>query len=406
MQRVGPWLLMMCHWLHGYANAAFHTVPLLPENHRAGLVPALVVRRGKESLTSARLASSVTASPSVSTNNTIAATSTSEISATAMTAAALVGGATTVMNVNALNNERIQRSLIVAVSCIVTLWLRTQFDVTVIQASSITGIAASLVLPSPAMVAAAFCGSFAGMSGHISSLVPNAAILGGLASIMYYVWDAKKICLGVGGRLGTIAFCANLVYYAFMRNGINAAQRLAVQTVQTLTPSTASVVIVWGLVLHLSRKSSGTVVLQVQPSATGNLIQRKNILIYASKFALMGAMAARLWTANHSAVVGAVDYARTATAIFVASIVAKQSHGLVLPTSVIGLAGSLIAGSSSLAAPIYLGSIMGMTSLQNFTIINFVQSSILAAMVFHLGLFDGFGGKLGFISVLGVLFGM
>jgi hypothetical protein len=57
---------------------------------------------------------------------------------------------------------------------------------------------------------AAFCGSFAGMSG--SHLVPNyatSAMLGAMTSIAYEIFiHARNACSGIGGRLGATAFLA------------------------------------------------------------------------------------------------------------------------------------------------------------------------------------------------------
>ena len=57
---------------------------------------------------------------------------------------------------------------------------------------------------------AAFCGSFAGMSGgHLVPTLPLAVMLGALSSISYEVLiHVNNLCLGIGGRLGATAFLA------------------------------------------------------------------------------------------------------------------------------------------------------------------------------------------------------
>jgi hypothetical protein len=53
-----------------------------------------------------------------------------------------------------------------------------------------------------------------------------------------------------------------------------------------------------------------------------------------------------------------------------------------------------------------MGAFLGMTGLKNFSTANFLQSSLLSAVLLELGIFQGFGGKLGFLAFLGVNFGM
>ncbi|KAL7467183.1 hypothetical protein ACHAXS_007436 [Conticribra weissflogii] len=57
---------------------------------------------------------------------------------------------------------------------------------------------------------AAFCGSFAGMSGaHLAPSVSSAVLLSALTSLSYEVLiHAKNLSLGIGGRLGATAFVA------------------------------------------------------------------------------------------------------------------------------------------------------------------------------------------------------
>lgn len=64
---------------------------------------------------------------------------------------------------------------------------------------------------------AAFCGSFAGMSGgHIAPNLSMALVLGALSSASYEVFiHIKNLCLGIGGRLGAAAFVATALLAKF-----------------------------------------------------------------------------------------------------------------------------------------------------------------------------------------------
>ena len=93
--------------------------------------------------------------------------------------------------------------------------------------------------------------------------------------------------------------------------------------------------------------------------------------------------------------------AASARAIFIASVLVQEAEGVILPVALLGLAGSF----TPLAAPIYLGAFIGMTS-KTFSTFQFLQSSLFSATLLKLGILEGFGGKLGLIAFLGVLFGM
>ena len=79
-------------------------------------------------------------------------------------------------------------------------------------------------------------------------------------------------------------------------------------------------------------------------------------------------------------------------------------RGSVLASSVVGLLGSWFV--PKYAAQIFLGSFIGMTALDKFELENFALASVLAALLFVMRVVDGFGGRLGFLSFVGVNFGM
>ena len=110
-----------------------------------------------------------------------------------------------------LRIDRLKRSLVVMSVCVGTSMLVKYGGLSIIQASSVQAIIASFIFSGQPTVGAALCGSFAGMSGQLSSLF-DASVLGILCGISYYLFESKqKLAVGYGGRLGTIAFLANLV---------------------------------------------------------------------------------------------------------------------------------------------------------------------------------------------------
>jgi hypothetical protein len=115
------------------------------------------------------------------------------------------------------------------------------------------------------------------------------------------------------------------------------------------------------------------------------------------------AVAARLWTSSTVPITSTV--VSSLLSMVLAAVTVQHSAGVVWPVALVGLLGSLLL-TPALAASTYLGAFVGMTTLARFKFTNTVQACTLATLLLHLGVFDGFGGKLGFLSFLGVLFGM
>jgi len=294
--------------------------------------------------------------------------------------------------------ERSKKSIAVLSATVATFLLKSSSHsmgggMSAIQASSWVGLVAALTSTAPT---AAFCGSFAGMSAQISNL-GQATVLGGLAAAVFYWWDARGIGVGKGGRLGTVAFLGNLLLCCG-RGGI---VPLLQQTGQLLGPLTAFTMALSASTLQLTRRRAAPLTTSVDETTKSNNNNNSRGLVVAqnvSKAVLLAVAASRLFTSTTTAV---ADVLQSVVAMTVAAVTVQKSNGVVLPVALVGLLGSL----TPLAAPIYLGAFVGMTGLQDFKLSNTVQACTLSALLLHLGVLDGFGGKLGFLSFVGVLFG-
>jgi hypothetical protein len=305
--------------------------------------------------------------------------------------------------------------------------------------------------------AASFCGSFAGMSAQTVTL-GQASLLAFFTSVVYYIFERpnQKLQVGKGGRLGTIAFLANVFYYFAIRNGGSsshqfggsaAAASFFVDIVKLLRPSTTVAVVLAATVLNMARSrrirdqkqqqqqqqqqaisqegsggiSSSTAV--EKPRSNGVVAQM--LLATVSKGAIITALLARCLlqttattgsgsttTATAATVTTLVALAKSTLAMFAASVTVQKCKPLVVfPVALIGLMSATLLGNSW-AAPLYLGAFIGMTGLPQFTLsrqqpgIKFLQASLLSALLLQLGLFAGFGGKLGFLAFVGVNFAL
>lgn len=233
------------------------------------------------------------------------------------------------------------------------------------------------------MAAAIFCGSFAGMTAHAPNLL-GATALGSLVAAVYYMWDANKVGVGKGGRLGTIAFLGSLLYHAssspmILEQGLPVVQ----QTLTTLGRRNVLTMAISWTALHFSRRSDTK--------------RTTSLLKYLAKAGVLASVASGAW-----GVVPFRELALTTLSVYVSSLAVKESDGIVLPVAALGLLGSF----TPYAAPIYLGAFLGMTGLAAFGTVHFAQASIFSALLLKLGIWNGFGGKLGMQAFIGVLFGM
>ena len=227
------------------------------------------------------------------------------------------------------------------------------------------------------------------MSGQITNF-GQASILGALCGAVFYRFEQYKLQLGKGGRLGTIAFLSNLIYFV---TAVASPQRFLVDVLNLVRPTTA--------VAAVAASS-----LAVQTAGNKESSRWQRIVHHASKATLLGVLLARLVSnSSTTAVATLTKFLGSVLTIFTASLVVKKTtpyKGVVMATSVVGLLGSFLPVVSP--AAVYLGAFLGMTGLASFGITSFAQASLLSAVLLELGLWNGFGGKLGFLSFLGVHF--
>jgi hypothetical protein len=341
------------------------------------------------------------------------------------------GGSTSERSVSAAvtvaTQVRMARSVVVACTCMAThLLIATQsLSLSPIQASSLVALfvcgANAHTLP-PATAAAALCGTFAGMSAHIGASVSAtaaasgrhnlyyccyaAALLGysALAGLAYQVWDAHQISVGVGGRLGVMALCGNAVYTAlFVRSALQSTLQQMV-TSSTLWP---------GLVAA----STGALALARRCKASSQSVVGPKVFQVVSKLAVVSLLLVRLLVGNPLDRTVLVPFVAALAAVLAACTMVQRSPGTVVPTALVGLVGStlvqpivsaLLGGTYSLdvAAPLYMGAILGMTAPSKLTKVQFAQAATVATTLLQLSLWSGYGGRLGLFALAGVYFAM
>jgi hypothetical protein len=286
--------------------------------------------------------------------------------------------------------RRLQRSVTVGAACVLTYGLVAHLRLSAIAASASIGMV-SCVGFSPAMAAAGLCGSFAGMSSHLTSWA-DATVLGCLAGTSYFTFDQYKIGVGRGGRLGLIAFLANVAY-------LGQPFRMVTETMELLGSRTAAISLLAGTVLHFSRQMN----LEQQQSHESS---KALTVSRMAKLCLLGTIGSRLlFSVSSNPVTTVLPTLLTNTAIVLAASQAIQwSSGVVLPVAILGALGSF----TPWAAPFYMGAFLGMTQLPSYraSLGRFVQASVFAALLLQLGVFNGMGGKLGMLAFLGVYFGI
>jgi uncharacterized membrane protein YeaQ/YmgE (transglycosylase-associated protein family) len=112
-----------------------------------------------------------------------------------------------------------------------------------------------------------------------------------------------------------------------------------------------------------------------------------------------------------------VPFVGALAAVLSACTIVQRSPGTVVPTALVGLVGSTLvqplvaallgAGKSfDVAAPLYMGAILGMTAPKKLSTVQFGQAALLATTLLQLSLFSGYGGRLGLFALAGVYFAM
>ena len=318
--------------------------------------------------------------------------------------------------------QRLARAQAAAIACLFTWFAANYTPLTIVQASSAAGLIACILTrnQNTPWAVAVFCGALTGMSGN---LLPAASLstktmldtpqllpivlLSSIISYIYALWDVKKWGVGIGGRLGTMAFVANLIYslgalvVRTVRGGPGRFVLMpsSVQSLYTTLPVVSSLLASAAL-FQWSRRRTIQAATKDQPLS--------KILHTVAKLAVIWSINLPLLLNNK---VRAVEYLGTVLSILIGNQIVHRtipSLGPVLPPSLVGLLSAALcpgAGHFHITSPkLFMGALMGLTTLPNFGLLNFVQSSVLGASLFHMGLLDGFGGKLGSLAYVGVLF--
>jgi hypothetical protein len=319
---------------------------------------------------------------------------------------------------------RIARSVVVACTCMAThlLVATKSLHLSPIAASSLVALTvcgANAQLP-PATAAAALCGTFAGMSAHIVSSVAAASgtkmyyycyaaallVYSALAGLAYNLWDAYQISVGVGGRLGVMALCGNAVYTAlFCRSTL----------VSTLQQMVTSKVLSTKWPWLVAASTAATAMARRWKSASSSQSLVPKLLEQTGKLVLVSLVLLRLLGSPMDRALLAPFVGALAAATMACTMV-QRSPGTVVPTALVGLVGSTLVqplvsalwkgGTLDVAAPLYMGAILGMTAPKKLSKVQFGQAALLATTLLQLSLFGGYGGRLGLFALAGVYFAM
>jgi hypothetical protein len=255
----------------------------------------------------------------------------------------------------------------------VATWALVQNKVSSVAASSVIGLAAGAVLPTP-LATAAFCGTFVGMSSPlVAPGVAHAAGLGAAAAAMLATLDATntRLLKGYGGRLGAVA-------------------ALAAFGSIVATPSLMEA----GLLFQPTLAAAAAA-----PRALATTIGATAI----------GATAMRLW-ARHLAVLLLVGGSSSPLLLTPSkrAELARRLSNPVASASVVGLLASLVVGPSraAIAASAFAGAFVSMSAPEKLGSSRALLGAAALAGLAQVGLAAvgvGAGGKLGAAAAIGVL---
>lgn len=332
---------------------------------------------------------------------------------------------------------RLIRSASVVVGCCLT-WGLTQLHthgggtfgiaitrrLSLIQASALTGILGCVLTSTkllvgfqnnPSIAAAIFCGSFAGMSSLIQNL-SSSIMMGTMTGIVYYVWDAYKIGVGVGGRLGAMALLSNLLLllgtkitttagWSTPADG-NLILGIAVDYWKQLVglKTVGPLAVLFPLLLlpqRPSADSSPNPVGQQRYSNNNKMIHIRTMV----KSLTMGIiiMLFRATTGTNNISIGFL--ALTFAVVYTSTLGIQEASGVVLPVAILGLIGGSLF-PPHIAAGLYMGGFIGMTKKTNFNSWQAAQASLIASLALCGGFWTGLGGRLGTQAFIGVLFSL
>jgi hypothetical protein len=323
-----------------------------------------------------------------------------------------------------------------------------------VQASAVTGLVASLLVTTstnqmnttktqqqqnhnkngPALAAAMFCGSFAGMSSRVLTTTTMAGgggsgtwgvagQMGTMAALVYYVFDARQIGVGVGGRLGVVGLLANVGLGTLWGWSDCRVPSVVVDTVQRLGGLRMTMVLAaLALALTAPWQGSSTSVGGGDIGAAvgdSSVEQRRTKVQKWSKTAIKTIMLGLLLVFSSGAVrtVTALgSLVATWTTIYTSAIIilrAAPDH-VVRAAALVGLVTGTIL-PARLGAASYVGAFIGMTrrypplSLppqRRFLSGPVAQASFLAALLQGGGMWTGLGGRLGALAFVSVLFSL
>lgn len=260
-----------------------------------------------------------------------------------------------------LHSQTLKSAISVFVGTVLTFVLNNVYSLGPVQASSITSLFVSLVLPEKLAIAAA-CGSFAGMARTaVIGGLHDSLLLGIICAAMMKLFDQKTWLVGVGGRLGFIAQCAC--------------------TTQFIITSLIRV------------PSESAKLIGNYPSVDRLLLDLPSVCA----FTVCGAVFMKLWKDIFA------DQGKKTNNL---KIVYNKLSTTVAAVGATGLIATLLS-PASVAGPIFCGSFVAMSSpakLGSFGAL--IGASILAGLSNQLlagALLGGWGGKLGTSSLVGVV---
>jgi hypothetical protein len=325
-----------------------------------------------------------------------------------------------------------------------------------VQASAVTGLLASLLVTTtsttqttntkntqqqqqqkngPALAAAMFCGSFAGMSSRVLTTMMDgsgagtlavAGQMGTIAALCYYVFDAWQIGVGVGGRLGVVGVLANVIIGTLRGWPDCRAEMVVADTVQRLggLRMTMALAALPALALATRWQESSTSVGAGAGAVGGgdsSVERRCSKLQKRSKTAVKTMMLGLLLVFSSGAVRTVTDlgsWAATWTTIYTSAMIILTATAAAGPDHVVRAAAlvGLVAGTvlpARLGAASYIGAFIGMTRRpplsppqRRFLSGSVAQASFLAALLQGGGVCTGLGGRLGALAFVSVLFSL
>ena len=277
------------------------------------------------------------------------------------------------------------RAATCALASVATWATVRRWGLTIVQASALQGLLGCILLQKPYALAY-LCGTFAGMSAHPGAMDEAVLLALGTGAVLV-AFDQRQWAVGRGGRLGLVAFLANVWYYA-LRKGPRAIMGVVLQVMEQLRPATVVGVAGVGVVLAALRQR------------VSNHTKPQNAAVWATQTLLVGMLLQRLVATG----VALTSLWPTFGATLASTLLVWKSPYTVSTVTAVGLFSGFL--TPALAPAAYMGAFIGMSALPKFGTTKFLRASVLSTLLLQLGLLGGFGGRLGFLAYLGVNFAM